>query len=51
MQPTNRVCISATSADLAIYRSAVKDALQTNGVLPVEQTIFPPDFRTIEAML
>jgi hypothetical protein len=51
MKPTPRVFISATSADLASYRSAVKNVLETNGILPVEQTVFPPDFRTIEAML
>jgi hypothetical protein len=48
MQQAYRVFIGATSADLASYRQAVKEALLTNGILPVEQTNFPPDFRSVE---
>jgi len=51
MQQTFRVFISATSGDLASYRQVVKEALLTNSILPVEQTNFPPDFRSVEQML
>jgi tetratricopeptide (TPR) repeat protein len=51
MPANNSVFISATSADLASYRKAVKDVFLTNRILPVEQTNFPPDFRTVEEML
>ena len=51
MKLTPRAFISATSDDLASFRKVVKDALETNGILPVEQTIFPPDFRTVAEML
>ena len=51
MKQTVRVFISGTSTDLASYRDAVKSELLTKGVLPVEQTNFPPDYRAVEAML
>ncbi len=51
MPENNSVFISATSTDLASYRIAVRDALLTNRILPVEQTTFPPDFRSVEEML
>ena len=51
MQTTHRIFISATSADLASYRQVIRDVLLTNGILPVEQTGFPPDFRSVESML
>ncbi len=51
MESTCRVFISATSADLGSYRQAVKEVLLTNDIHPVEQTNFPPDFRSIEELL
>lgn len=51
MQPAHRVFISATSTDLSSCRQVVKEALLTNGILPIEQTNFPPDFRSVETML
>jgi len=51
MQTTTRVFISATSADLAGYRKVVKEALLANDVHPVEQTDFPPDFRTVSDLI
>lgn len=46
-----KVFISATSGDLATVRDAIKNALLTIGCHPVEQTNFPPDYRTVHAML
>lgn len=48
---TIRVFISATSADLASYRTAVKEVLIKRDIHPIEQTDFPPDFRTIYDLL
>ncbi|NOS87373.1 MAG: tetratricopeptide repeat protein, partial [Methylococcaceae bacterium] len=45
------VFISATSGDLRTVRGIVKDALLTIGCHPVEQTNFPPDYRTVHDML
>ncbi|MCX7096607.1 MAG: tetratricopeptide repeat protein [Methylococcales bacterium] len=45
------VFISATSGDLRTVRGIVKDALLTIGCHPVEQTNFPPDYRTVYDML
>lgn len=45
------VFISATSADLGPMRQVVKEALLTIGCMPVEQTNFPPDWRTVSQML
>lgn len=45
------VFISATTADLGDARKAVKEAILTLGCHPVEQTNFPPDFRSVKDML
>ena len=45
------IFISATTADLGPARQVVKEALLLLGMHPVEQTNFPPDHRTIKAML
>lgn len=45
------VFISATSADLRSCRELIKQALLTLGCVPVEQTNFPPDYRTVRDML
>jgi hypothetical protein len=45
------VFISATTADLGSCRHSVKEALLTLGCMPVEQTNFPPDGRTVRQML
>lgn len=45
------VFISATSADLRSCRQLVKEALLTLGCVPVEQTNFPPDYRSVRDML
>ncbi len=49
--PPPRVFISATSRDLGNVRQVVKEALLTMGCLPVEQTNFPPDYRSVSGML
>lgn len=41
------IFVSATSADLRSCRQMVKEALLTLGCVPVEQTNFPPDYRTV----
>ncbi|MBT3015958.1 MAG: tetratricopeptide repeat protein [Candidatus Thiodiazotropha sp. (ex Clathrolucina costata)] len=46
-----KVFISATSADLAPAREVVKKALLTISCHPVEQSNFPPDWRTVTQML
>ena len=46
-----KVFISATSTDLAPARQVVKEALLTIGCHPIEQTNFPPDWRTVKQML
>jgi hypothetical protein len=43
-----RVFISATSKDLGTVRELVKQALLTMGCMPVEQTNFPPDYRSVQ---
>jgi len=45
------IFISATTADLRSTRQAAKEALLTLGCVPVEQTNFPPDYRTVREML
>jgi tetratricopeptide (TPR) repeat protein len=45
------IFVSATSADLKSCRKAVKEALLTLGCVPVEQSNFPPDHRTVADML
>jgi len=45
------VFISATSLDLRTCRQLIKEALLTLGCVPVEQTNFPPDARTVREML
>src|SRR4051812_38658612 len=49
--PPPRVFISATSGDLASVREIVKQGLLTMHCLPVEQTNFAPDYRTVAEML
>lgn len=46
-----KVFISATSGDLRTLRQVVKEALLTINCMPVEQTNFEPDSRTVEGML
>jgi tetratricopeptide (TPR) repeat protein len=46
-----RVFISATSKDLGTIRELVKQALLTMDCMPVEQTNFPPDYRSVREML
>jgi hypothetical protein len=45
------VFVSATRSDLRTCRQLVKEALLTLGCVPVEQTNFPPDHRTVREML
>jgi hypothetical protein len=51
MTPIPKVFISATSGDLGTARKAAAQALITLGCLPVEQSHFPPDARTVDEML
>ena len=46
-----RVFISATSKDLGTVREMVKQALLTMGCMPIEQSNFPPDYRSVREML
>ena len=48
---TTRVFISATSKDLGTARELVKQALPTMGCMPIEQTNFPPDYRSVREMI
>ncbi|MGQ0612235.1 MAG: DUF4062 domain-containing protein, partial [Planctomycetaceae bacterium] len=45
------VFVSATSRDLGSCRRVVKEALLTLGCVPVEQSNFPPDARSVREML
>ncbi len=45
------VFVSATSGDLRSVRALVKEGLLTMGCYPVEQTNFPPDYRSVLEML
>ena len=45
------IFVSATSQDLRTCRQLIKEALLTLGCVPVEQTNFPPDARTVREML
>jgi uncharacterized protein DUF4062 len=45
------VFISATSKDLGTVRELVKQALLTMGCMPIEQTNFAPDYRTVRQMI
>jgi tetratricopeptide (TPR) repeat protein len=51
MSSLPKVFISATSGDLRSIRKLAKDALLTIGCHPIEQDTFPPDYRTVRAML
>ncbi len=51
MAPSTRVFVSATSGDLRTVRRMVKEALLSMECHPVEQTNFPPDYRTVREML
>ena len=46
-----KVFISATTGDLRSIRARIKEALLTLGCVPVEQTNFPPDYRSVADML
>jgi tetratricopeptide (TPR) repeat protein len=46
-----RVFVSATSKDLGTVRELVKQALLTMGCMPVEQSNFPPDYRSVHEMI
>ena len=48
---TTRVFISATSKDLGTVRELVEEALLTMGCMPIEQTNFPPDYRSVREMI
>src|SRR5438270_4423884 len=48
---TTRVFISATSKKLGTVRELVKQALLTMGCMPIEQTNFPPDYRSVREMI
>src|SRR5690348_15658440 len=48
---TPRVFISATSKDLGSVREEVKQALLTMDCMPVEQSNFPPDYRSVKDMI
>jgi hypothetical protein len=50
-KPILRVFVSATTADLGSVRRTVIEALNKLGCLPVEQTLFEPDYRSIEVLL
>src|SRR5262245_42322409 len=50
-ESTTRVLISATSKDLGTVRELVKQALLTMGCMPIEQTNFPPDYRSVREMI
>ena len=45
------IFVSATSGDLGHIRELAKQALLSIDCHPVEQTNFPPDYRTVEEML
>src|SRR5437773_228968 len=45
------VFISATSKDLGTVRELVKQALLTMECMPVEQSNFPPDYRSVQEMI
>ena len=51
MNSTPKVFISATSGDLRSVRAKVKEAMMTLNCLPVEQSHFGPDCRTVREML
>ena len=51
MAGSTRVFISATSGDLGSVRQLVKEALLSMDCFPVEQTNFPPDYRSVREML
>jgi tetratricopeptide (TPR) repeat protein len=48
---TTRVFISATSKDLGTVRELVEEALLTMDCMPIEQTNFPPDYRSVGEMI
>ena len=50
-KPILRVFVSATTADLGSVRKTVIEALNKLGCLPEEQTLFEPDYRSIEVLL
>jgi tetratricopeptide (TPR) repeat protein len=45
------VFISATSKDLGTVRELVEEALLTMDCMPIEQTNFPPDYRSVREMI
>jgi hypothetical protein len=51
MSEVLKVFISASTGDLGSVRELVKQGLLTMHCLPVEQTNFAPDYRTVAAML
>jgi hypothetical protein len=53
MKATQRpdIFVSATSGDLGHIRELAKEALLSIDCHPVEQTNFPPDYRSVEEML
>ncbi|MEL7500602.1 MAG: tetratricopeptide repeat protein [Planctomycetota bacterium] len=51
MPSSTRVFISATTGDLGSIRQLAKEALLSMDCHPVEQTNFPPDYRTVREIL
>ena len=47
MQARPNVFISATTADLGSYRLAVRDVLWDQGVYPIPQDHFEPDYQKL----
>src|SRR5215471_12154621 len=45
------VFISSTSRDLKTVRETTKQALLTMGCMPIEQSNFPPDYRSVRQMV
>jgi tetratricopeptide (TPR) repeat protein len=45
------IFISATSKDLGTMRETIKQALLTMGCMPIEQSNFPPDYRSVHEMI
>jgi hypothetical protein len=49
VRPT--IFISGVTSEFDSFRNAVRDVLLTNGVFPIVQVHFPPDYREVRAML
>lgn len=49
LRPT--IFLSGVSSEFASFRDAVEIEIQKKGCFPLNQTSFPPDYRTVEEML